>query len=167
MPSKAPSATALGPASGGEDSSPRTICMQDADGPHLAPARHQFTDADHGTGDVVDPHEALGPGRGGDDVGRLTVAECRRARTVEAHDGPSGQRRLDRAYSRPELVSAFHQVGPRYRVSQIEGADPAAHQRLNGAAAAQRGAQVRGEHAPVRSLAGAGTERRPRSLDLL
>src|SRR5438094_16247 len=47
MPSKAPSATALGPASGGKDSSPRTICMQDADGPDLAPARHQFADPDH------------------------------------------------------------------------------------------------------------------------
>src|SRR5258705_1266845 len=137
MPSKAPSATALGPASGGEDSSPRTICMQDADGPDLAPARHHLTDADHGTGDVVDPHEALGPGRGGDDVGPLTVAECRPARTVPAHDGPSGQRRLDPAHSRPELVSAFHKVGPRYRGSQIEGADPAAHHRPYSAAAAQ------------------------------
>src|SRR4029077_11182947 len=126
MPSKAPSATALGPASGGEDSSPRTICMQDADGPDLAPARHQFTDADHRTSDVVDPHEDLGPRRGGDDVGRLTGTECRRAETLEADDGPPGQRRLDRAHSRPELVSAFHQVGPRYRVSQIEGADAAA-----------------------------------------
>src|SRR4029450_420146 len=110
MPSKAPSATALGPASGGEDSSPRTICMQDADGPDLAATRHQFADADYRTGDVVDPHEALGPRRGGDDVGRVTVAECRRAGTVEAHDGPSGQRRLDRAHSRPELGSAFRQV---------------------------------------------------------
>src|SRR5258705_14024362 len=119
MPSKAPSATALGPASGGEDSSPRTICMQDADGPDLAPARHQLTDADHGTGDVVDPHEALGPGRGGDDVRPLTVAECPPARTVQAHDRPSRPPPPHRAHSRPKVLSPFPQVGPRYRASQL------------------------------------------------
>src|SRR5690348_4996546 len=102
MPSKAPSATALGPASGGKDSSPRTICMQDANGPDLAPARRQFTHTDHGTGDVVDPDEALGRGRGGDDVGGLPVGEGRGAGPVETDDGPSGQGRLDRTYARPE-----------------------------------------------------------------
>src|SRR5438094_6482228 len=174
MPSKAPSATALDPASGGKASSPRTICMQDADGFDLAPARHQLADANHRTGDVVNAHEALGRRRGRDHVGRLPVGEGRCAISVQTNDGPASQRRLDGTHPGPELASVdgrvrapLRQLAPRYRVAQVEGAHAASKEALDGSAAADRRPQVRGEDPQVRALAADATEGGSRSVDLL
>src|SRR6266566_1187143 len=181
MPAKAPSATALDPASGGKASSPRTICMQDADGFDLAPARHQLADANHRPGDVVNAHEALGRRRGRDHVGRLPVGEGRCASPVQTNDGPAGQRRLDGTHPGPELASVdgrvraphrrvrapLRQLAPRYRVAQVEGAYAASDEALDGSAAAERRPQVRGEDPQVRALAADDAEGGPRPVDLL
>src|SRR5437867_12801821 len=125
MPSKAPSATALGPASGGKDSSPRTICMKDANGLDPAPTRDQLSNADHRAVGVMDPHQALGCG-GRNHVGRLAVAERRRAVPVQADGRPAVPRGLDRPYPGPEVAVPLRQLAPRDRVWQGEGADPPA-----------------------------------------
>src|SRR5438093_4295581 len=188
MPSKAPSATALDPASGGKASSPRTICMQDADGFDLAPARHQLTDADHWTGDVVNSYEALGRRHGRDHIGRLPVGEDRCGSPVQSNDGPAGQCRLDGTHPGPELASAdrrvraphgrfraphgrvrapLRQLTPRHRVAQVEGADATSDEALDGSAEAERRPEVRGKDPQVRAFAADDAEGGPRSVDLL
>src|SRR5262249_17400421 len=191
MPSKAPSATALGPASGGKDSSPRTICMQDANGPDLAPARRQFTDADQRAAHVVDAHESF-LGRGGwDHVGRLPMAERRRARPIETHRRPARQHGLHRQHVLPESCrlgtplrrfraplrrfraplrrfrAAPGQLAPRHRVAQFERPDPRADEILDRAAAAEGSPEIRGEHAYVGPLPAHDAEGCPWPVDLL
>src|SRR5947208_5507907 len=181
MPSKAPSATALDPASGGKASSPRTICMQDADGFDLAPARHQLTDADHWTGDVVNSYEALGRRHGRDHIGRLPVGEDRCGSPVQSNDGPAGQCRLDGTHPGPELAAAdrrfraphgrvrapLRQLTPRHRVAPVEGADATSDEALDGSAEAERRPKVRGKDPQVRPFAADDAEGGPRSADLL
>src|SRR5437899_1456154 len=98
--------------------------MQDANGPDLAPARHQFSDADQRPGDVVNSYEATPRSRGRDNLGRLAVGEDRRAVPVQPNNAPSGQRCLGRAHPGPELPSPFRQLAPGHGVPEIEGADP-------------------------------------------
>src|SRR6266446_994443 len=147
MPSKAPSATALATASGRWASSPRTVRMQNANGPDLAPARHQFSDADQRPGDVVDSYEATPRGRGRDNLGRLAVGEDRRAVPVQPNNPPSGQRRFGRAHPGPELPSSFHQLAPGHGVPKIEGADPTPDETLDRPAETQNSTDVAREPA--------------------
>src|SRR5712692_11501087 len=105
--------------------------MQNANGPDLAPARHQFSDADQRPGDVVDSYEATPRGRGRDNLGRLAVGEDRRAVPVQPNNPPSGQRSFGRAHPGPELPSSFHQLAPGHGVPKIEGADPTPDETLD------------------------------------
>src|SRR2546422_712304 len=98
--------------------------MQDANGPDLAPARHQFSDADQRPGDVVNSYEATPRSRGRDNLGRLAVGEDRRAVPVQPNNAPSRQRCLGRAHPGPELPSPFRQLVPGHGVPKTEGADP-------------------------------------------
>src|SRR5438093_244273 len=100
-------------------------------------------------------------------VGRLAVAERRRAVAVQADGRPAGQRGLDRPYPGPEVAVPVGQLAPRDRVWQGEGADPPADEAFDGGAAAQRRAEVGGERAHVGSLPAHDAERRPRPVDLL
>src|SRR5262245_2410338 len=138
--------------------------MKDANRPDAAPRRHQLADTEQDAGDTVNPDEAAA-GRGGNNAGGLTVDERRGAALIEPDGRPPGQRRLGWTHARPEVRSPGGQLTPRHGLVETEGADAAAHELLDRAPAAERGADVGRQNANVRPLAADDAHGRPRARD--
>src|SRR3989442_5422634 len=142
--------------------------MQDSDGFHAAPVLRDHADADERTGDVVDADGGAAlAARGCPDLDRLAVPERDGRALVEGHPLPARQRRFRRRDARPEHCRLdADDVGPGDRVGEVEGADTTPDEALDGAAVAERGPQVGGEHPHVSALAADDTEGGPRRGDL-
>src|SRR2546430_1857678 len=143
--------------------------MQDSDGFHAAPVLRDRADADERTGDVVDADGGAAlAARGCPDLDRLAVPERDGRALVEGHPLPARQRRFRRRDARPEHCRlGADDVGPGDRVGEVEGADTTPDEALDGAAVAERGPQVGGEHPHVSALAADDTEGGPRRGDLV
>src|SRR3989442_14602358 len=138
--------------------------MQDSDGFHLAPVLRDRADADERPGDVMDADGGAALAARGD---RLAVPERDGRALVEGHPSPARQGRFRRRDARPEHCRlGADDVGPGDRVGEVEGADTTPDEALDGAAVAERGPQVGGEHPHVRALAADDTEGGPRRGDL-
>src|SRR5438445_232926 len=106
--------------------------------------------------------------RGCPDLDRLAVPERDGRALVEGHPLPARQRRFRRRDARPEHCRlGADDVGPGDRVGEVEGADTTPDEALDGAAVAERGPQVGGEHPHVSALAADDTEGGPRRGDLV
>src|SRR5262245_1769600 len=140
--------------------------MKDANGLDATPPCHQLADTEQDAGSTVNPDEAAAS-RGRNHAYRLTVDEHRRTVVVEPDDRPSGQCRLGRLHPGPEVRSSGGELAPRHGVVEAEGADPAAHEILDHAAAPERGTDVGREHKYVCSFATDDTHGRPRARDVL
>src|SRR3989441_2473422 len=141
--------------------------MQNANGPDLAPARHQFSDADQRPGDVVDSYEATPRARGRDNLGRLAVGEDRRAVPLRPNNPPSCQPRFGRRPPGPRTPSSFHQLAPDPGAPKIEGPAPTPDEPLARPAETQNSTDVGREDPDVRSLAADDAQHRARAGDIL
>src|SRR2546422_939638 len=138
--------------------------MQDSDGFHAAPVLRDRADADERTGDVVDADGGAAlAARGCPDLDRLAVPERDGRALVEGHPSPARQGRFRRRDARPEHCRlGADDVGPGDRVGEVEGADTTPDEALDGAAVAERGPQVGGEHAHGSARAADDTEGSPK-----
>src|SRR5262245_341196 len=134
--------------------------MKDTNRPDAAPGRHQLADTEQDAGDTVNPDQAAA-GRGGNNAGGLTVDERRGAQLIETDGRPPGQCRLGWTHAQPEVRSRRGQITPRHGLVETEGADAAAHELLDRAAAPKCGADVCRQDADVRSLAADEPNGRP------
>src|SRR5262245_8312308 len=141
--------------------------MKDANGLDAAPRCRQLADTEQEVGDTVNPHEAAGPRSRWNHACGLTADERRGAALVEPDGRPSGQSGLGRLYPRPEVRSTGGQLAPRHGVLEAKGADTAAHEILDRAAAAERRTDVGREHPYVCSLATDDADGGPRAGDFL
>src|ERR1051326_5107979 len=147
-PSNTPSATTLGRASGGKDSTVRTIRMQDPDGPQTPTLLVDGAHTDERALGVVYTHEA---GRRRLDVDRLSVTERAGALRIEARLRPPVQRGGRRHDVLLELTRArVFEIAPAGRVRQRERPDAQAAQTLHGAADAERVTEIGGGRAHLR-----------------
>src|SRR4029453_9034277 len=99
------------------------------------PCRHQLADTEEDAGVTVNPDEAAA-GRGGNDAGGATVEGRGGARLLEPGGPPPGQRRVGRPPARPEVRAPGGRLTPQHGLVETEGADAAAHELLDRAAAA-------------------------------
>src|SRR5262245_45863043 len=127
--------------------------MKDANGLDGAPRCYQLADTEQDAGDTVNSDEAAGAGSSRNHACGLTVDERRGAVLVEPDGHPSGQGGLGWLHPRPEVRSPGRQLAPRHGVLEAEGADPAAHETLDRAAAAECRTDIGREHPYVCSLA--------------